>query len=108
MPYNITKMYILSAKVLGIATLLLNSVLSREIIFPPVIGANVFQASLGHNVNDVDIITGSQFSGLTTFAHFPYLACFDGTSTVQAYDIALLGAPFDTVSATEGMILSYT
>ena len=100
-------MYIPPGKVIGTTTLLSSSVFSREIFFPPRVGANVFQTPLGQNVNDVDIITGSQFSGLITFAHFPYLACFDAASTVQAYDIALLGAPFDTVSATEDMFLVY-
>ena len=46
--------------------------------------------------DDIDITTGSQFNGLTTFANLPYANCFvDGE--VEEYDIAILGAPFDTV-----------
>lgn len=52
--------------------------------------------------DDVDIITGSQFHGLKTFANLPYVNCFsddgdgDGVPQDQRYDIAILGAPFDT------------
>ncbi|KAK3329519.1 arginase family protein [Apodospora peruviana] len=46
---------------------------------------------------DVDVITGSQFHGLKTFANLPYVNCFSDEETVsKKYDIALLGAPFDT------------
>lgn len=45
----------------------------------------------------IDIITGSDFNGLTTFANLPYAKCFSD-SKIEAYDIAILGAPFDTVS----------
>ena len=45
---------------------------------------------------DVDIVTGSDFNGLTTFAHVPYLNCLRERS--ESFDIAILGAPFDTVS----------
>ncbi|KXJ91387.1 arginase family-domain-containing protein [Microdochium bolleyi] len=53
-----------------------------------------------HETDDVDIITGSQFSGLRTYANLPYINCFadaEGEPFVGgAYDIAILGAPFDT------------
>ena len=40
--------------------------------------------------------TNFDFLGLTTFANIPYVSClFD--SSVEKYDIAILGAPFDTV-----------
>ena len=58
------------------------------------------QSTLGsdHGGDDVDIITGSQFSGLATFAHVPYVNCFiDSEAEKERYDIAFLGAPFDTV-----------
>jgi hypothetical protein len=52
---------------------------------------------------DIDITSGTQFNGLTTFANLPYVNCFvDDEANKQLYDIAILGAPFDTVS-----ILSY-
>lgn len=47
--------------------------------------------------DDIDIVTGSQFKGLKTFANLPYLNCFsDEEAQDQRYDIAVLGAPFDT------------
>ena len=49
---------------------------------------------------DVDIVTGSQFHGLKTFANLPYMNCLsDAEAEGKKYDIAILGAPFDTVSA---------
>lgn len=47
----------------------------------------------------IDISTDSEFFGLTTFANLPYVNCFKPDKTEEAkYDIAILGAPFDTVS----------
>ncbi|KAJ9230305.1 hypothetical protein DTO166G5_7387 [Paecilomyces variotii] len=78
---------------------------AREIVFPPVAGI----AGNSHQVpfeltETVDIVTGSQFSGLTTFAHLPYVNCFvDTEAENNTYDIAFLGAPFDTgVTARPG------
>jgi len=49
----------------------------------------------------IDIATGRKFFGLTTFANLPYVHCLapDGEE-VEKFDIAVLGAPFDTVSAS--------
>ncbi|KAK6949302.1 hypothetical protein Daesc_009377 [Daldinia eschscholtzii] len=54
--------------------------------------------------DDVDIVTGSQFNGLTTYANLPYLNCVsDDDVGDKKYDIAILGAPFDTgVTARPG------
>jgi len=47
----------------------------------------------------IDITSGSQFSGLSTYANLPYVNCFvDSEAEKVPYDIAILGAPFDTVS----------
>ena len=73
------------------------SIAAREIVFPPVAGINAHHTPIGEN-NDVDILSGSAFSGLTTFANLPYITCFDDGSDAEKYDIAILGAPFDTVS----------
>ncbi len=79
------------------AVLFAHCVSAREIIFPPVLGLDGPQQLLGHD--DIDIVTGSQFNGLTTFANLPYVNCFtDGE--VDAYDLVILGSPFDTVSAS--------
>ncbi|KAI8961963.1 arginase family protein [Daldinia sp. FL1419] len=55
--------------------------------------------------DDVDIVTGSQFNGLTTYANVPYLNCMSDAEAGEGgkYDIAILGAPFDTgVTARPG------
>ncbi|KUI61509.1 hypothetical protein VP1G_08655 [Cytospora mali] len=52
--------------------------------------------------DDVDIVTGSQFRGLKTFANLPYVNCFSDEEQYaqdQKYDIAILGAPFDTATS---------
>ncbi|KUI70296.1 hypothetical protein VM1G_06067 [Cytospora mali] len=55
--------------------------------------------------DDVDIVTGSQFRGLKTFANLPYVNCFadekeeEEEAQDQRYDIAILGAPFDTATS---------
>lgn len=47
-------------------------------------------------------ITGAKFAGLTTFANLPYVHCLDQSGS-EKYDIAILGAPFDTgVTARPG------
>ena len=78
---------------------------AREITFPPVSGIERFQQPLT-NDDSVDIVTGSGFSGLMTFANLPYANCFT-TSDVDPYeyDIAILGAPFDTVSPPYRLVL---
>lgn len=56
------------------------------------------------NKDDIDIVTGSQFNGLRTFANLPYVNCFsDAEAKGKRYDIAIMGAPFDTsVTARPG------
>ncbi|KAL3452926.1 hypothetical protein BJX65DRAFT_157678 [Aspergillus insuetus] len=76
---------------------------TREIVFPPIAAVQSNQILLGQE-EKVDIVSGSQFSGLTTFAHLPYVNCFvDSEADSTPYDIAFLGAPFDTgVTARPG------
>ena len=76
---------------------------ARDISFPPVAAVHPLQYIIGGsaNLDDIDIVTGSQFSGLTTFAHLPYINCFADGPIDEKYDIAILGAPFDTVSTSE-------
>lgn len=57
--------------------------------------------------SDIDITTGTQFNGLMTFANLPYVNCFvDDEAKKESYDIAILGAPFDTVSAAIYFIMT--
>lgn len=46
----------------------------------------------------IDITTGSEFFGLGTFANLPYVNCLSSNDDGEGrYDIAIMGAPFDTV-----------
>ena len=81
---------------LSIASALLSSIAAREITFPPAIGF-MDQRILGHGGN-IDVTSGPAFAGLTTYANLPYVHCLAGDDKVEKYDIAILGAPFDTVS----------
>ncbi|KAL5355237.1 arginase family protein [Aspergillus floccosus] len=90
--------------VLPISLSLLSTALARDIVFPPV-AAVLGSSQLPLPSDDpVDIVTNSQYNGLTTFAHLPYVNCFiDKESDSTPYDIAFLGAPFDTaVTARPG------
>jgi agmatinase len=70
---------------------------AREITFPPV-SAYSSQQIVFQGPNDADITT-SKFAGLMTYANLPYVHCLapDGQD-VEPFDIAIIGAPFDTVS----------
>ena len=46
----------------------------------------------------IDVTTDSKFFGLNTFANLPYVNCLSPSTEGKRYDIAILGAPFDTVS----------
>ncbi|KAL6230288.1 hypothetical protein BDW75DRAFT_223160 [Aspergillus navahoensis] len=83
---------------------ILSPALTREITFSPVAAIQSDQFILGQHEKNVDIVSGSQFSGLTTFARIPYVNCFvDSEAESTPYDIAILGAPFDTgVTARPG------
>jgi agmatinase len=69
---------------------------AREIVFPPSSGFLPEQHLFGYNEPD---ITKAKFAGLTTFANLPYEHCLaaEGEET-EPFDIAIIGAPFDTVS----------
>ncbi|KAJ4397446.1 hypothetical protein N0V93_001674 [Gnomoniopsis smithogilvyi] len=59
-----------------------------------------FFSAVGTHDDDIDIVTGSQFHGLRTFANLPYVnALSDDEAEGNAYDIAILGAPFDTATS---------
>ena len=79
--------------------------LAREISFPPV------QQSLGAiNIDNNNLTPGlsedisqARFAGLTTYANLPYVHCLSADEEVEPFDIAILGAPFDTgVTARPG------
>jgi agmatinase len=70
--------------------------------FPPVAVGPAGKLEGQHRLSvtgddDVNIVTGSRFHGLKTFANLPYVFCFAEQEETAKYDIAILGAPFDTV-----------
>lgn len=73
---------------------------AREITFPPVYGA---QHRLGaQQINEDLDVSGAAYWGLSTYANLPYVHCLaKANEDVEKYDIAILGAPFDTVSARQ-------
>lgn len=97
----------LLVKMLSIASLvsLASLAAARDIVFPPVSG---YQSPLGNPIqvdglNDMDL-SSPLYAGLTTFANLPYVHCLaKDPAEVERFDIAILGAPFDTaVSARPG------
>ena len=68
---------------------------AREISFPSLSGFSSDQAVMGILPSD---ITQAKFGGLTTYANLPYVHCLapEGED-IEEFDIAVLGAPFDTV-----------
>lgn len=70
---------------------------AREIVFPPTAGYTTDQVILG-GYNNPDI-SQPKFAGLSTYANLPYVHCLAAEGEeVEKFDIAILGAPFDTVS----------
>ncbi|KAF2473567.1 Arginase/deacetylase [Lindgomyces ingoldianus] len=74
---------------------------AREITFPLI---SSFSQQFVSAQGGVDISTGSAFAGLMTYANLPYVHCLAGEGQeVESYDIAIIGAPFDTgVTARPG------
>jgi agmatinase len=73
---------------------------AREIVFPPTSGYTTDQTILGAGYNDPDI-SQARFAGMSTYANLPYVHCLAAEGEgeeVEKFDIAILGAPFDTVS----------
>lgn len=86
-----------------ITPFLISLILGREIVFAPVaaIDKNYGHAQTPLNSpdsdDDVSLDTDSM-AGLTSFAHLDHVPCFSSQadSEISKYDIAILGAPFDT------------
>lgn len=78
---------------------------ARDIVFPPVFGIDRLPGQIpirpqSESDEDIDLTTDA-VGGLTSFAHLPYIPCFDAKADedVAKYDIAVLGAPFDTATS---------
>ena len=82
--------------------LLATTAAGRDILFPPLIA---YQSPFVDNADNslrahVDV-SSANFAGLTTFANLPYSHCLSkDPAEAGVYDIAILGAPFDTVGST--------
>lgn len=83
--------------------LLFGSAFTRDIISPPTYAYDAQALIHGDvTVNTPGLsadVRYSKFAGLSTFANLPYVHCLapDGVE-VDKFDIAILGAGFDTVS----------
>ncbi|KAH6609007.1 hypothetical protein Trco_002353 [Trichoderma cornu-damae] len=62
-----------------------------------------FWADTDSAMDDLDLSTTYDFSGIGTYAHVKYGNCFVDDDASEPFDIAILGAPFDTaVTARPG------
>lgn len=91
--------------ILSLLLCLVNLGNSRDIAFPPVSGIGRTPGQIPfrlqeENDDDVDLTTDG-VGGLTSFAHLPYVPCFvaKADEDIDKYDIAVLGAPFDTATS---------
>ncbi|KAL9108838.1 MAG: hypothetical protein Q9227_006495 [Pyrenula ochraceoflavens] len=71
---------------------------SREVVFPPIAAVHPnggsYQVPLAED--DPTLETWG-IAGLTTFANLPHVDCMSQEDKVPKYDVAFLGAPFDTL-----------
>jgi hypothetical protein len=75
------------------------SVLARDVVFPPLAAVHTSRQYFSPFKDDPAILlAGADFHGLSTYANLPYVKCMSSEEKVEKYDIAILGAPFDTVS----------
>jgi agmatinase len=84
---------------LGLAFLSISVCVGREVIFPSISSLEYgegqsYQTPVGEKD---DVLQGNaKYAGLTTFANLPWVHCLSESEDIEAYDIAFLGAPFDT------------
>ncbi|KAJ9152071.1 Arginase family-domain-containing protein [Pleurostoma richardsiae] len=66
----------------------------------PRVAVDSYQRPLPASIEkDDDLVIGSKFNGLKTFANLPYVDCFSNEDAdSDKYDIAIFGAPFDTTT----------
>jgi agmatinase len=77
----------------------------REIVFPPVAAVQHprFKDGIQGQYRlltpaDDAVSEFEKFQGLTTFANLPWVHCLSSQDDIGKYDIAFLGAPFDTTT----------
>jgi agmatinase len=92
------------AQGLGFLCLLASCGRAREVVFPPISPLQLnshdhgaqYQASFSSG--DDPTIGSTKYAGLSTFANLPWVHCLSPDDKVESYDIAFLGAPFDTAT----------
>jgi len=82
----------------GVALLFSFGLLSacREVAFPPVAGFQVHTQSQEILTSGAQNDESGKYAGLQTFASLPWVHCLSADRDIERYDIAFLGAPFDT------------
>ena len=96
------------ARHLGALLTLASLSYARDIVFPPTSGyQHPLENNLGALEYETDDISSPLYNGLSTYANLPYVHCLANSTLsaehVEKYDIAILGAPFDTgVTARPG------
>ena len=72
---------------------------SRDTIFPPIAAVHLNGQSPQYSLSNKDdyLELPSEFAGLSTYANLPFVHCAS-KGDVEPYDIAILGAPFDTAT----------
>ena len=76
-------------------------ILGRDIVFPAIDPLHV--NTIGHDraptsPDSDQFLEFQKYAGLTTFANLPWVHCLSSEEHVDKYDIAFLGAPFDTAT----------
>jgi hypothetical protein len=77
----------------------LSGTLARDIVFPASIPQVPFFTSFANDPGSAWTNVPGAVAGLTTFANSPHVFCLADAENeaVEKFDIAFLGAPFDTV-----------
>ena len=73
------------------------AIYAREIVFPPVAAIQSNGQSSISTENDA-LVDIAKHAGLSTYANLPFVHCLSKEKDIEAYDIAILGAPFDTAT----------
>jgi agmatinase len=74
-----------------------HAIFAREIIFPMVAAIQPHGQSILSTDKDA-LAEVSRYAGLSTYANLPWIHCLSEKKDIEKYDIAILGAPFDTAT----------
>jgi agmatinase len=74
--------------------------LARDIVFPPInpLQVNAVDLAKAPGPDQDQLLEFQKYAGLTTFANLPWVHCLSPEDHIDKYDIAFLGAPFDTAT----------